>query len=81
MNAKDGPRIFISAGETSGDLHAAGLVCALRRLAPGVKVHGLGGDRMEQAGCKLLARSTGTSLMFVDGIITQLATFMGMISA
>ena len=49
------PRIFISAGEASGDLHAAGLVRALRDLAPGAEIAGLGGPRLRQAGVRLLA--------------------------
>jgi len=37
------PRIFIGAGETSGDLHGANLVRALQRLAPEAELVGLGG--------------------------------------
>ena len=48
------PRIFLSAGETSGDLHGANLVRALRRLAPGAELVGLGGPRMAAAGLRLL---------------------------
>ena len=51
------PRIFISAGEASGDLHGAGLVRALRTLAPGAEVAGLGGPRMQQAGARLFANT------------------------
>jgi len=49
------PRIFISAGEASGDLHGAGLVRALRELAPEADLAGLGGPRMRRAGVRLLA--------------------------
>jgi lipid-A-disaccharide synthase len=47
-------RIFISAGEPSGDLHGANLVQALRHLDPTIEFDGFGGDRMEAAGCRLL---------------------------
>jgi lipid-A-disaccharide synthase len=47
-------RIFISAGEPSGDLHGANLVRALRKLDPGVRVDGFGGERMAAAGASLL---------------------------
>lgn len=47
-------RIFISAGEASGDLHGANLARALRRLRPDVELVGFGGDRMAEAGCRLL---------------------------
>ncbi len=47
-------RLFVSAGEPSGDLHGANLVRALRRLDPGLAVDGFGGERMAAAGCSLL---------------------------
>jgi lipid-A-disaccharide synthase len=47
-------RVFVSAGEPSGDLHGANLVGALRRREPGVTVEGFGGERMAAAGCSLL---------------------------
>ncbi|GBD37460.1 Lipid-A-disaccharide synthase [bacterium HR36] len=46
--------IFLSAGEPSGDLHASNLVLALRRLEPQLRCSGLGGRRLQQAGCQLL---------------------------
>ena len=46
-------RLFVSAGEASGDLHGASLLHALRRRRPDLAVHGFGGDRMEQAGCRI----------------------------
>jgi lipid-A-disaccharide synthase len=46
-------RLFISAGEPSGDLHGANLIHALRRLNPGVECDGFGGERMADAGCNL----------------------------
>ena len=52
------PRIFISAGETSGDLHGANLVRALRRLAPEAELAGLGGPRMARAGLRLLENTS-----------------------
>jgi lipid-A-disaccharide synthase len=46
-------RLFVSAGEPSGDLHGASLIRALRLRRPDVEVHGFGGDRMERAGCRV----------------------------
>jgi len=51
------PRIFISAGEASGDLHGAGLIRALRALAPQAEIVALGGPRMQEAGARLLANT------------------------
>jgi lipid-A-disaccharide synthase len=47
-------RLFISAGEPSGDLHGGNLVRSLRRLHPDITCAGLGGDQMAEAGCDLL---------------------------
>jgi lipid-A-disaccharide synthase len=47
------PRVFVSAGEPSGDLHAAPVVEALRRLLPDVEVDALGGPALRQAGASI----------------------------
>jgi lipid-A-disaccharide synthase len=46
-------RLFVSAGEPSGDLHGANLIRALRRRQPGLEILGFGGERMAAAGCRL----------------------------
>jgi lipid-A-disaccharide synthase len=47
-------RLFLSAGEPSGDLHGANLARSLRGLEPGIELDGFGGRRMAAAGCSLL---------------------------
>jgi lipid-A-disaccharide synthase len=47
-------RIGIVAGESSGDRLGAGLIAALRCRDDHLEVEGIGGARMEEAGCKLL---------------------------
>ena len=42
-------RYFFSAGEASGDLHAAHVIAALRRLDPEARIDFLGGDEMAAA--------------------------------
>jgi lipid-A-disaccharide synthase len=39
-------RIYVIAGEMSGDAHAAGLLTELQSLHPGVEIHGAGGPEM-----------------------------------
>ncbi|MFN0075687.1 MAG: lipid-A-disaccharide synthase, partial [Prosthecobacter sp.] len=41
-------RIFIIAGEVSGDTHAAGLLRELKELEPDMQVLGLGGPKMRE---------------------------------
>jgi lipid-A-disaccharide synthase len=45
------------AGEASGDLHGATLARALATLSPGVKLAGMGGSRMADAGVRLVRRA------------------------
>ncbi|MEA3366465.1 MAG: lipid-A-disaccharide synthase [Candidatus Hydrogenedentes bacterium] len=46
-------RIFFVAGESSGDIHGANLIRALREMAPDVQCEGLGGTHMAAAGMDL----------------------------
>ena len=49
-------RLFLAAGEASGDLQASLLAAALRRRDPTIELFGLGGERMERAGVRLVQR-------------------------
>ena len=40
------PRLFVIAGETSGDTHASGVLSALREQLPALEIHGLGGPKL-----------------------------------
>jgi lipid-A-disaccharide synthase len=46
--------VLISAGDASGDVHAAELLEALRALRPGTRSFGLGGAHLERAGMEIL---------------------------
>jgi len=46
--------LLISAGDASGELHAAALIEELRRRHPGLRVLGLGGPAMEKAGLEVV---------------------------
>jgi lipid-A-disaccharide synthase len=48
--ARRAPRIFLSAGEISGDFQAAHLARGLRRAEPAAQLYGCGGERMSDAG-------------------------------
>ncbi len=43
-------RVFVAAGEVSGDVAGAGIARAIRRRAPDAALFGIGGARMEAAG-------------------------------
>jgi len=46
-------KIMICAGELSGDLHAANLVQAAKKLASDIEFFGIGGEKMKEAGVKI----------------------------
>ncbi|HYQ47432.1 MAG TPA: lipid-A-disaccharide synthase [Thermodesulfovibrionales bacterium] len=47
--------VMIVAGETSGELYGSLLAEALKKKVPGVRVVGIGGERMKAAGVELLS--------------------------
>lgn len=47
--------VLLSAGDVSGDLHAADFLRALRRRRPDARALGLGGTELEKAGLELVA--------------------------
>ncbi|MFQ5734897.1 MAG: lipid-A-disaccharide synthase [Planctomycetaceae bacterium] len=71
--------IFLSAGEPSGDQHAAHLIAELRRRRPDLEFSGLGGPHMERAGCRLLYRLTDLAVMGVWAVIPLLRTFFRLV--
>ncbi len=47
-------KILISAGEASGDIHAAAVTAAIKKLRPDAEVFGMGGDALRAAGGEVL---------------------------
>jgi lipid-A-disaccharide synthase len=63
-------KIFIVAGDPSGDLHGANLVSALKEISSQIEIYGLGGERMERAGVKLLDKLTELAIVgFSEAIL------------
>lgn len=71
-NSSDRIRIVISTGEASGDLHGAGLISAIKRLAPDVDVCGIGGKALQEQGVELLY---DVSSLAVTGLIEVFSHF------
>ncbi|MGD2095630.1 MAG: lipid-A-disaccharide synthase [Phycisphaerales bacterium] len=59
-------RIFLSAAEPSGDAHCAGLITSLQNTGCDIEFVGVGGPKMEQAGCKLLHTTVGQAVMLYN---------------
>lgn len=74
-------RIFISAGEPSGDVHGSNLVRAIHGAQPGdVECVGFGGPRMAQAGAKLLYPLTDLAVMWFSRVLANAGTFLSLLS-
>lgn len=63
-------RILLSAGEVSGDQHGAALLASLKKRLPGLEAFGLGGDRCEAEGMRLLAHQKDLAII---GLVEALA--------
>ena len=68
-------KFFFSAGEPSGDIHAAALIETIKRHAPNSEFVGLGGPKMEQAGCRLIADMTQFAVMWLWQVIKRYFQF------
>ena len=67
-------KMFIVAGDPSGDLHGANLVNALKEMSSQIEIYGLGGERMEKAGVVLLDKLTDLAIVgFSEAIINIVA--------
>ncbi len=60
-------KLFVLAGELSGDMHAAGVIAELLKARPELKVFGIGGEKLRTLGAELLYDTAQMSIMgFID---------------
>lgn len=71
------PRIYVSAGETSGDLHAGRLVGELLARSPDAEVFGMGGPLMEAAGCRITQSIEKMAVMGFAEVLWRLPYLRG----
>ena len=72
-------KIWIVAGESSGDLYGAQLTRDLKRLDPSLEIAGMGGAKMREAGVRLLVDSTElgvVGIVEVLGILFKIIRIM-----
>lgn len=67
---------MISAGEASGDFHAANLVKALHKIDPTIHVNGMGSDKMREAGVELLYDCREIAVMGIIEVLAKWGTIM-----
>ncbi len=69
-------RLFLSAGEPSGDLHGANLAALLKRRFPDAELVGFGGERMAAAGVTLLYPLCDLAVMWLGRVLANLPIFL-----
>ena len=66
-------RVFISAGEASGEMYGAQLPAALRALCERpVECFGMGGERMSEAGCELVVHARDVAVVGLFEVLSHL---------
>ncbi len=65
-------KIMMSAGETSGDVHGAGLALEMKRILPDVELFGFGGNLMKESGVRLVRNCKDYSVMGVVEVLKNL---------
>jgi lipid-A-disaccharide synthase len=69
--------VMIVAGEASGDLHGANLVREMKALAPSLAFCGVGGQRLEAEGVRLVARSSEMGVVGFTEVFSKLRLIAG----
>jgi lipid-A-disaccharide synthase len=70
-------RVLVSCGEPSGDLYAGDLVRHLQERAGPLDVFGLGGDRLEEAGGRLVAHVRDLAVVGLLEVLKHLRRLRG----
>ncbi|MGA2526758.1 MAG: lipid-A-disaccharide synthase [Smithellaceae bacterium] len=71
--------IMIVAGEASGDMHGARLVREMLKIDPSLNFYGIGGNRMQDAGVKLLVNVAETAVVGLTEVISKFGTLFRII--
>ncbi len=66
------PKIFLSAGEASGEHYGALLMAEIARLAPDAHFFGLGGTRMASLGLRRVVRAEDVAVMGITEVILHM---------
>ncbi|MDP2268008.1 MAG: lipid-A-disaccharide synthase, partial [Deltaproteobacteria bacterium] len=63
---------MVVAGEASGDMHAAALVQALKRIEPKYRYYGVGGERLRGEGIELVADCSAMAVIGLTEVFLKL---------
>ena len=68
-------KIMMSAGEASGDMHAAAVAAEIKREYPDADIFGMGGDNMRNAGVRIIYDIGNLGIIGVVEVIRHLSLF------
>ena len=63
---------MVVAGEASGDMHAAALIRALKRIDPNYRYYGVGGEKLRAEGVELVADSAAMAVVGLTEVFLKL---------
>ena len=67
---------MIVAGEASGDMHGASLVRKMLAMDPSLNFYGIGGNRLQEAGVKLMANAADMAVVGLTEVLAKLGKFI-----
>lgn len=73
------PRLFLSAGDVSGDQHAARLLTALHQRVPDLVAEGLGGPALADAGLELHADLVSRAIIGIGPAAKEVPRLLGLL--
>lgn len=68
--------LWLIAGESSGDLYGAGIAQSLRKADPSLRIAGMGGPRMREAGVDILVDSSELGVIGVVEVLGNIFKFI-----
>ncbi len=69
------PTLWILAGEPSGDTYGARLASELQQLVPGVRIQGMGGQKMRRSGVEILVDSSDLAVVGLAEVAKNIFLF------
>lgn len=72
-------KLYVIAGESSGDMHTANLLAELNLLNPIIETRGMGGNLMQKQGVHLIQHYNGLNVVGLAEVIKKLPTLLKVI--
>ena len=74
MEPATGLKVYVIAGEASGDMHGKNLVAELKKRQPGIQFRGVGGDGLAAQGMSLVRHIRDTNFMGFVQVLPNIFT-------